>query len=68
MEGKLLCLPGELPTLKDRKNLLTTIISEVCGHCQFAEKSCFLAQFSDFGNVIIYCLGHTEEVLGDEGC
>lgn len=41
MEGRLPCIPGELPTLNDWENHLTTIFPEVDTHDRFAGRDAF---------------------------
>lgn len=74
LAGKLPCIPGELPTLNDWENHLTTIFPEVCfyGFHILTGFCCFCNGFEAFLWLCSYKTllfsGQIEEVFGDERC
>lgn len=67
LAGRLPCIPGELPTLNDWENHLTTIFPEVHSHGQLLKCYAFWVPLPNF-SIFYFCSGEAEEVLGNEGC
>jgi len=74
LAGRLPCIPGELPTLNDWENHLTTIFPEVSFYW-FHNFNWYLLLCIGFAalSLLCYCKplffsGQAEEVFGDERC
>lgn len=74
MAGRLPCIPGELPTLNDWENHLTTIFPEVSFYWfhNLTGICCFAIDLQHFPCcvtcVTLFFSGQAEEIFGDERC